>query len=108
MPDWFLNWITPSGVMLMIGGITWGVQLNIHAMLMVKRIGRHESRIDGHDAVLREITTELAKVSIILQQVERDVMRAADHIEEHNSEAESWKRRIVTVEERIKSMGNHP
>ena len=97
-----LSWLTPSGLMILLGGIVWGVQLNINAMMQAKRLARLEARQDEYEQTMALISKDLVRVGLILDNLEKDIEKAVDHVEEHDKEAESWKQRIVRLEERYK------
>ena len=96
----FLNkWITPVTLTAIFGAIIWGVQLNIATLNTTKQVA---SLLVEYQTLEREITAldrSVSRIAIILDNLENRIARTEEVVEEHNKEAEEWKRRILLNEQ---------
>lgn len=101
-----ITWAGPTGIAIVIGFIIWLIQHNIALMTLTRTVGKHDTAIDKmieeHNDVVLMLRT--------MQQAQQGILEKAEaaekHIEEHNAEAESWKRRIVATEIKLEHFEN--
>jgi hypothetical protein len=92
------NWVSPSGVLLVIGGVIWGVQLNVATMNLTAEITTQQDRISRLEQDAEHTHENLLRTTLVLEAMEIRMIEALEHVENHNTESEDWKRRIVVLE----------
>lgn len=101
----FESWVSPSGVLLLIGGVVWGVQLNVATMNLTAEMVTQQSRLEKLEDEAEDTQENLLRTTLILEGMEIRMINALEHVENHNKESEDWKRRIVVLEEMQKRRG---
>ena len=94
------RWISPSGFMILLGGIIWGIQLNVAVITNGKDIA---SIRDQHIAIverLDEISRLNLEQAFILEGVSDEMQRTAAIVDEHEKSSDLWKERIIKLEAR--------
>jgi hypothetical protein len=98
-------WATPAGLLLLLGGITWGVQLNVSIMNLTNKVSNLAGKTDKMSTELMESTRNNLRVSMLLTQLEKDAEKALRHAEEHEKDSAEWRQRIVALEVRNRDKG---
>ena len=96
------SWATPTGVALLLGGIVWGVQLNVATMNLNAGVVTLTERVAAVEKESEIIGDNLLRTTIVLEAMEIRMIKALEHVENHNKESEDWKRRIVILEEMLR------
>ena len=105
MMRWLQEWTKPAGLMILLGGIVWGVQLNYGLITAL-------ATNDKQDLIQQEILSKQVTVSNNVQQstillnllmVEMKALR--DKVDSHQMEAEMWKERIRQNGDDIETFG---
>jgi ribosomal protein S15P/S13E len=104
MHDLLEKWASPAGVLIMFGGVVWGVQLNIATMNLTKELSAIDGRTNELSKELVEVSKNTIRTSVILNSISKEVDNAMNHVESHKEDAEDWKRRILINEQRLKDM----
>lgn len=65
--------MNPTTVLALIGGIVWGIQLNMAVVDHTGRIGAINGRLDAHQLLLQEQSTNMARTSVILSNIEERI-----------------------------------
>lgn len=95
------KWVTPATVVIVFGAIVWGVQLNLLSLQHTRAIAANHTAIKAINDRLTADEFSLQKTALLLEQTAArlaEVKRAAD---EHNREAEKWKRQIIRNQDAI-------
>jgi len=103
MPDWLERWISPAGVLLLMGGIVWGVQLNVAVMQLTEAVSADKANMQTLSAQIQSISTTQARTAVILQHLEKTIEATDKHVAEHERESSTWKQRIIRLEEGVKN-----
>ena len=91
-------WASPAGVLLLLGGIVWGVQLNVATMRLSQDYSQIAAVQAKQGAEINEVSRNLLRATLLLQGMEMRVNEAVQTVKEHNVESEDWKRRISILE----------
>lgn len=102
-PHWFDKWVNPTTVIALIGGIIWGVQLNMAVVQLSESMGSVRDRLEYHQQMLVELSKTNVQMATILERLEEQVKENGDNHEEHLKDAEVWKQRIL--ENQIRNRG---
>jgi len=100
IPQWAQAWLSPAGVLVVIGGIVWGIQLNIGYVMLAEKVAANTVSIKAISKSLEVTAINNATTSIILEAMREDIKHSSDHITKHDSESGVWKERIIKLEER--------
>lgn len=73
LPSWYEKWINPTTILALLGGIVWGVQLNFAVISNTNNIGTLQSILEKKDSGYHAQNQQLARVAIILENIERRV-----------------------------------
>ncbi len=99
------RWMGPTGVAIIAGGIIWGIQLNYATMNLTSQVARITKDVEIHDSQLDEVSANLLRTTIVLQNMEEEMSEAVGIVKEHNDASEEWKRRIILLEATIDPPG---
>jgi cell division protein FtsL len=95
------KWITPSSLMILIGAIIWGVQLNAAVLDLAREISKLEQRVAQNTTINVAQNESLIKLGTIVDGIEKRIQKAEHHVIEHERDSEIWKRRIQANEARL-------
>ena len=68
-------WFSPAGVMVLLGAIIWGVQLNLAAVETAKIDARQDKRLEALEVLNREQSIHQAKTATLLDEIARRMER---------------------------------
>ncbi len=77
-----LDWIAPSGIVIVVGFIIWLVQLNHWVMELKKESGATSAKVDKLDEALKELINNNVKISTILEYMSEDVKENKQELSE--------------------------
>ena len=97
------KWISPAGALLLLGGVTWGVQLNVAVLNLAKQAAVEQARAQELSTTIDDVVKNQTKLTLILENLTDEIDEVALHSEGHTKEANGWKHRIVRLEERLKN-----
>ena len=97
-PRWWDKWVNPTTVLALIGGIVWGVQLNLMVVKLAENQAANSVIVDEMVRTMQEIQLNQAKHTIILDNLVKQVRGIEIDQRAHLKEAEEWKRRIMANE----------
>jgi len=97
MPNWLTQFISPAGILLLFGGVVWGVQLNIAVMSLTGTVKQQEIRIKEISKQDQETIQMMIKTTAILDNLTRRFEKVENVLETH----EGWKHRIIRLEENM-------
>ena len=80
-PLW-AKWLTPAAATIVIGGIVWGVQLNVAVNQMTSDISRLATYADQHDVKLDEMSANVLRTSLILEGLETRMRKVENRNEQ--------------------------
>lgn len=95
------KWIAPTGIMVLVGGIVWGIQLNVAVLNLTKDSAEQQQQLTEVTAMLSSIAKTQATSSYIMDRMEHDLEETKDQAEHHDREANNWKHRIIRLEEKL-------
>ena len=98
------KWASPAGILVLFGGIVWGVQLNVATMNLTKQMAVMDGKSEELSHEMAKISQNNVRTSMILATLTKDVEKAVNHVHDHEKESEDWKRRIMLNEERLKKL----
>lgn len=75
---WWEKWISPTSVLALLGGIVWGVQLNVAVLAHTAEINNIVGRMHNAETVNNEQNQTLSRVAVILQLIEQRVKKIED------------------------------
>ncbi len=81
MGDWLKQWASPTGFLVILGGIIWGIQLNLAVLQHTQDIGKLYRLQQENTKVLQELVITQAETAIILRQITKDVDKHNRHTE---------------------------
>jgi hypothetical protein len=94
------GWLSPAGALLLLGGIVWGVQLNVATMNLGSQVSELAAKQDQVGDRLLEISENNLRTSLLITQLAEEVVELKGEVSSHNKEAEIWKRTITRLQER--------
>ena len=96
------KWATPAGLTIMFGAIVWGVQLNFAIINLTDKLGEIDAEADVSQRTQRDIAATVLKATLMMDEMEKDVLAVVKHVNDHNKESAEWKQRILILEERLR------
>lgn len=69
----FNKWVTPTSVLALLGGVVWGVQLNYAVVSHTEALGQLKGRMQNNEQLDYEQNEQLARIAIILEQLEKRI-----------------------------------
>lgn len=96
---WLTRWLTPEVFLLLLGGIVWGVQLNIGFVKLTEAVSQLAAENQKQNALMAETTLVLKEITLMHAELRRDFEEEKERDEDHRSNAEQWKRRIALLEQ---------
>lgn len=100
-PHWFDKWVNPTTVIALIGGIIWGVQLNMAVLQHSSDIGVVKQSNKEIEQMVKVHDNNMVRVSTLLDGVAQRIDRKETQFDEHLKDAEEWKRKILINERAI-------
>ena len=101
LPNWVTNWISPAGLMVVMGGVIWGIQLNAIVLMHSERLAEIKTDMAAHELRDLEWGKTLGHTVVLLAELEKRVESNTRHAEEHEKEAANWKYKIIELESKI-------
>lgn len=101
VPKWWDKFVSPAGMLMLLGGIVWGIQLNVAVMQHTSELSAIHERAQSSAAMNQEQNMQLTRISLILSTLVDDVDDVQDDNSSHEREAESWKRLIESNKQRL-------
>jgi len=68
-PHWFDKWINPTTVFALIGGIIWGVQLNMAVLNHSEDISKLDKRAIALETMAANLDRSATKTSAVMNQI---------------------------------------
>lgn len=96
------KWATPSGLLILFGAVAWGVQLNVAIINLTDKVSELDVKTDATLTTQAEIAANVLRATVLMGEMEKDMMAVMRHVDEHNDESEAWKQRIIRLEERMR------
>jgi len=95
------KWVTPATIVIAFGAIVWGVQTNAITIQNAKAIEKQS--LEFGSLASRIVQTELnaQRTAILLEQATSNLTRLQRAVNDHLTEAEAWKRRIIRNQDAI-------
>ena len=93
------KWLAPAGIMVFIGGIVWGIQLNISVMQLTQAHGEQRGQLKEIAAMLSSISKTQETTAYIISRIEADFKALDEEVERQRISAEEWNRKIIRLEE---------
>ena len=104
MIDIFKAWMTPAAVLIFIGGMTWGVQLNVAVVTLQHDMGILQGKVREDTADMAIMKSDIQRLTITQNATQARLTEGIEHINQHNKEAEQWIRRILQNTGKIESL----
>lgn len=102
------SWATPSAVLIFIGAITWGVQLNFGLVLAQREIAELKTKATEIERTINTdhmvMRADIQRLTLIQNNTLAKVAEGLKHIDDHNKEAEQWIRKILQNTGRIEGL----
>lgn len=102
-PHWWDKWVNPTTVLSLIGGIVWGIQLNMAVVDHSAQIGAINGRLDAHQQLLSEQAQALARSSVILEGIEIRMREYNESMNTHFRSANEIHRQVVANTTRLEA-----
>ena len=83
-------WLSPAGLLILLGAITWGVQLNIAVVESSARDGRQDKRLELLESAGAEIALAQARTATLLDQIEQRLSRYSGRLSEVERSTRSY------------------
>jgi hypothetical protein len=99
------KWATPSMLMIVVGGIIWGVQLNLLAVQQARISENQKDQIIEIRKAQHQVVISQAENAIIVNEMAKQIQENTRNILDHNKEAEKWKRKILLNEQQNRAPG---
>jgi hypothetical protein len=107
LPHWWDKWVNPTTVLAMIGGVVWGIQLNMAVIDHTQKIGKIANTLAQQQTLLQTQSNSLARVTVILDTMERRITGTEAAIKTDAVEVGQIKGMIISNQERIRAL-DHP
>jgi hypothetical protein len=99
------KWITPVTLSCIVGGIIWGVQINIGVINLTKSVAAQQIEYAEIKRVHHQYELSIARTAIIQEEMLRQLDAAQKAIALHEKESAKWKQRIIRNDEAIRRNG---
>jgi len=103
-PHWWDKWVNPTTVLAMIGGIVWGIQLNMAVVDHTAEIGKLSAMLTAQQSLLQQQSNSVARISVILDALERRVSGNEVAIKQDAVEVGRMKGLIISNQERVRAL----
>jgi hypothetical protein len=103
--DFVQRWITPFTVLTFFGAVIWGVQLNYITLQLTEAVAVQKDQIDRLRRDDAAVSVTLAQGIMVQQHIVKALERIEEQLDQHDDEAEEWKRKILLNEQKLKSNG---
>ena len=100
------HWLAPAGFLVVVGAVVWGIQLNVAVMRLTSGMSRLESRGTETISELDANTKQIARIAIILDQVEKRMEKFEEKFDQHEKEAMKWHAQVIALEAKLEANGN--
>jgi hypothetical protein len=80
--SWWKHWATPAAVLLLVGTITWGVQLNVGFAALTATTASTQDRVLRTETVMQEIQVNISKAAVVLEQLAQQVKENRNDIKQ--------------------------
>ena len=101
MPKWLDNFLSPAGILLLIGGITWGIQLNVTSARLLTITAENSTKINDMKDVIDKLAETQLTQTFIVEDMQEDHKEIKRMVIDHDKEAEKWKHKIIRCEDKI-------
>lgn len=95
------KWVTPAGMLVILGFVIWLAQLNWHALEATAKNAEQDIIQKEILAQQVEVSTNVQQTAILLSQVVEEVKNLRASHTAHQIEAEKWKERIRNLQNEI-------
>ncbi len=107
LPQWIKDWVSPTGFVIVIGGIIWAIQLNVGFVQLTSTQAKILERQELHILEDQEHARQLNRVVLLLDVLERRLADTEKDVKQHNRDAEGWKQKILLMEQKIDGYTPH-
>ena len=97
------KWITPVTLSCIVGGIIWGVQINIGVLNLTKAVAAQQIEYNSIRHEHRKYELSIARTAIIQEEMLKQLDIAKAAIATHERESAKWKQRIIRNDEAIRN-----
>ena len=74
-PRWWEAWTTPAAFLILLGGITWGVQLNFAVLNNSGSVAENKALIEKVVTLQQENARAIAEITVLQRENRRDIER---------------------------------
>ena len=82
-PRWWDKWVNPTTVLALIGGIIWGVQLNMMVLTNAQTDARQDEQIQQLQSQLRTVSEAVIRSNTLMDQVSKRLERMDARMQRH-------------------------
>ena len=93
-------WASPAGFLVFFGALVWGIQLNVGFVQLTSRVTGIEAQQRAQVDQMSAISENMLRITLTLDNMLKDIEHNTEQIDQHNAEAEKWKRKISVMEDR--------
>lgn len=98
---WWDKWMSPAGLMVVFGGLVWGIQLNFAVLTQQADIAGLKEAYDKQQQINHEHALQMTRIALLIDQVVEKVERLDRDSGKHEAESGLWKRMIENNKTRI-------
>lgn len=69
------RWLTPAAATIVIGGIVWGVQLNVAVKVLTEQVASVTVLTEREERRVDKLSENMLKATMILEQIENRMVR---------------------------------
>lgn len=77
-PRWWDKWVNPTTILAVLGGIIWGIQLNIAVITHTSEIAKLEEYYKQQTEVAHAHSIQIAETTVILKSLVDRIERIED------------------------------
>ena len=85
-PHWWDKWVNPTTVLALIGGIIWGVQLNMLVLNSAQTDARQDEQIQQLQSQMRTVSDAVIRSNTLMDQVSKRLERMDNRMQRHYEE----------------------
>lgn len=82
-PRWWDKWVNPTTVLALIGGIIWGVQLNMMVLTNAQTDARQDEQIQQLQSQMRTVSEAVIRSNTLMDQVSKRLERMDTRMQRH-------------------------
>ena len=100
------KWTGPTGVLALLGGIIWGIQLNVAVVDQGKDLSALTAEYKNQQLIDTKQTEQLVRVGLLLENLEKRTTANQDELKRLEREAGALREKVIINTNNLRHNGN--